>query len=119
MKKVKYIIEIIFSNSHIALIPSAVFFAVSILVYNGVIKYVSEAKISITAEWAIVLGSVMLLTMSGILFIGLFFKVIAGLFRKFFALCGRVLFRKKRQDYKIHGVNTGLIEKSFDDDDID
>ena len=112
MKKVKQIIRKIFERPNLAIVPAGVLFVLSLFVYNHVIYFVSEDKVSTHLELLIVMSTVMGITITGILFLLLVSAAVLGLFKRLFAWIDKTFARKKGVDrYNIPGVNIGLLSK--------
>jgi len=87
-KIVEEVQEYFDARPYTVLALSAVFFALSIFIYRTSTVFLSESeKLSTIAEMSIVLGAFMLLTISGLLFLGLLSRTIGRLLKRFFIWC--------------------------------
>jgi MFS superfamily sulfate permease-like transporter len=96
-----------------ALVPSGVFFVLSVMLYSFSVEFIEENKISGYWELFIVMSAVLLMTVTGILFFGLVFAIIAGSFKKLFSWLRNTFRRKGGQNdiYRIPEINVSLIKE--------
>ncbi|MCL2037038.1 MAG: hypothetical protein FWG83_06610 [Oscillospiraceae bacterium] len=100
----------IFSRPVTLLIPTGLAFALSIMLYSCATDFIYENKLNAWWELIIVMGSVLLLTIAGIIFLGVVSVLIVGGFRRIFACFRRVFSVKKPEGYRTPGVNFRLID---------
>jgi hypothetical protein len=109
-KPIKKLIQKVYDKPAVSLIPSLIFFVLSIMGYSYMIELLDEHKVRPWAELILVMSMVTLMTISGILFIGLLSMTIGGIFRKLFSLVFSKLRKKKSSDLSTQGVNFALLQ---------